>query len=369
MMRILVISNMYPSDQAPTFGIFVKNQVEALMNKGNQVDVAAITNPNMGRKNVMKKYSSWILGTFRRLLSGGKSYDVIHAHYAFPSGVLARWFYKRFGTPYVVTCHGGDLNKMAKKGRFFHNQTQQILQDAAHVIVVGHDLEQQVTEDFHISSEKVSVFSMGVDRSVFYPRPKREVRATLEVPPDEKHLLFVGNMIEEKGIGDLIEALPHVKQRFPSMRLHVVGPAKQEAYVDGLKQRIQVLGLKEQVHFHGPKSQTVVAEWMAAADVFILPSHIEGFGLVAVEAMACETAVVGTNTGGLAHLLTDGAGALTEPHQPESLAENILDVLENDDKRGAMIEKAAERVDANDADQMTENVLAIYEAAQQRNGK
>ncbi|MDQ0298194.1 glycosyltransferase involved in cell wall biosynthesis [Salibacterium salarium] len=363
-MRILVISNMYPSNQAPTFGIFVKNQVEALMNKGNQVDVAAITNPNMGKKNVAKKYSSWIYSTFRRLVSAGKSYDVVHAHYAFPSGLLARWFHKRFGTPYIVTCHGGDLNKMAKKGRFFHNQTKKILKDAAHVIVVGHDLEKQVMDDFQIPSDKVSVFSMGVDRKVFYPRPMTDIHKKWDISPYEKHLLFVGNIIEEKGIGDLIEALPKVKQRFPTMRLHVVGPAKQESYLETLKERLQTLGLSEQVDFHGPKSQNEVAEWMAAADVFILPSHIEGFGLVALEAMACHTAVVGTKTGGLAHLLDDGAGVLTEPQQPDSLADNIVYVLNHDDERKQLVEKAQEKVDENDADKMTDKVLAIYEDAQ-----
>ncbi|SFL84957.1 glycosyltransferase [Salibacterium qingdaonense] len=366
-MRILVISNMYPSDSAPTFGIFVKNQVEALMNKGNQVDVAAVTNPEAGRKNALKKYSSWMWSTFRRLRASGQDVDVIHAHYAFPSGVPARMMAKRYDIPYVVTCHGGDLNKMAKKGRFIRNQTKRILQDAAHVIVVGEDLLQQVVDDFDVPEDKVSMFSMGVDSRVFYPRPQMDMQEVLELSPYEKHILYVGNVIEEKGIEDLVEAFPKVKYELPNARLHVIGPARQEDYLQKLKDRLTELEAEEAVTFHGAKTQQEVAEWMAASDLFVLPSHTEGFGLVAVEAMACGTPVVGTNTGGLGRVLSGGAGAVTEPKHPVSLAEQMAHVLEDRHKRTEMIEKGYEKAAANDAEAITDQVLEIYRQAQQRN--
>ncbi|MFB4165193.1 glycosyltransferase family 4 protein [Alteribacillus sp. JSM 102045] len=368
-MRILVISNMYPSHEAPTFGIFVKNQVKALSKQGNQVGVAAINNPKMGKKNVLKKYSAWLLGTARRLAFGGKAYDVVHAHYAFPSGLLARWFRRRYGTPYVVTCHGGDLNKMARKGAFFRKQTERILHDAAHVIVVGRDLEQQVIHDFNVPKDRVSVFSMGVDRAVFYPRPKEEIQKLLKLSQDKKHLLYVGNIIEEKGIGDLIEAAASLRENVPEAVLHVVGQPKQEEYFEKLKQRIGELNLTEHVNFHGPKSQTEVADWMSAADVFVLPSHTEGFGLVAVEAMACETPVVGTDTGGLTHLLADDAGAIAEPQNPASLAEKMQQVLEEESYKKQLVENGKQQAEANDAEQITAKVINIYQEAQQRQGE
>ncbi|SFQ24160.1 glycosyltransferase [Salibacterium halotolerans] len=368
-MRILVISNMYPSDAAPSFGIFVKNQVEALMNKGNQVDVAAVTNPEAGKKSALKKYSKWMWSTFRRLRATGRNVDVIHAHYAFPSGVPARMMAKRYGIPYVVTCHGGDLNKMAQKGRFFRKQTKRILQDAAHVIVVGEDLLQQMLDDFDVPEDRVSMLSMGVDRRVFHPRPQMDVQEMLELSPYEKHILYVGNVIEEKGIGDLLEAFPKVKYELPNARLHVIGPARQEDYLQKLKDRLAELEVEEAVTFHGARSQQEVAEWMAASDLFVLPSHTEGFGLVAVEAMACGTPVVGTNTGGLGRVLSDGAGAVTEPKHPVSLAEQMAHVLEDRYKRAEMIEKGYEKAAANDAEAVTDQVLEIYWKAQQRTEK
>ncbi|MFB5661025.1 glycosyltransferase family 4 protein [Alteribacillus sp. HJP-4] len=368
-MRVLVISNMYPSTTAPTFGIFVKNQVEALGKRGLHLDVAAVTNPNMGKRNVMEKYSKWMFHTCRRFLSKESSYDIIHAHYAFPSGMLARWFKKRYGIPYVVTSHGGDLNKMARKSPFFFKQTKKILQDAAHVIVVGYDLEQQVLHDFEVPPEKLSVFSMGVNRDVFYPHDTQLVREKLGVNSEHKHLLYVGNILPEKGSTDLIEGFAKVKEDMPETKLHIVGQPKQQSYYDKLTKRIETLGLTEDVHFHGSRPQAEVAEWMSAADVFVLPSHIEGFGLVAVEAMACATPVVGTDTGGLSHLLAEDAGALAMPKQPETLAASVMRVLKDDVYRKRLLENAKKRVEENDAEEITDRVLSIYEKAIQKGTK
>ncbi|SDH18839.1 Glycosyltransferase involved in cell wall bisynthesis [Alteribacillus persepolensis] len=367
-MRILVISNMYPSHEAPTFGIFVKNQVEALVKQGNHVDVAAITNPKMGKKNVLHKYSTWLLQAGRGLLARKSSYDIVHAHYAFPSGMMARWFKRRFNIPYVVTCHGGDLNKMAKKGRFFRKQTERILQEASHVIAVGRDLEEQVIHDFHVPKDKVSVFSMGVDQNVFHPRGS-SVRSQLELSDNQKHVLYVGNIIEEKGIADLVEALALLRQHVPEVILHVVGQPKQAEYFASLTRRIETLQLSGHIHFHGAKPQSEVADWMSAADVFVLPSHTEGFGLVAVEAMACATPVVGTEVGGLTHLLSDGAGVAAEPKNPSSLADSIEQVLSNDVLRQRLIKAGQQKAAANDAEQITKNVLSIYKQAQQKQGE
>ncbi|WP_240374368.1 glycosyltransferase family 4 protein [Bacillus piscicola] len=368
-MRILVISNMFPTKEVPAFGIFVKNQVDALAKHGHDVQVAAIKNAKMGKVNVLKKYSMWMLGALRRLLQKKSPYDIVHAHYAFPSGLIARWFKKRFGIPYVVTCHGGDLNKMAKKGAFFRKQTTRILEDAAHVIVVGHDLEKQVIHDYHIPPEKVSVISMGVDRSVFYERSKTETREHLTLSPDSKHLLFVGNLIKEKGIGDLIEAFVRLQKDVPEAVLHVVGQPKQEGYYNELRQRVHDLQAEDAVHFHGAKPQKEVAEWMSAVDVFVLPSHIEGFGLVAVEAMACGTPVVGTDTGGLSHLLKNDAGVLAEPQSPPSLAQALKHVLEDERLYGRLIQNGRKQAELHDSESTTKKVIRIYEEAQQRNGE
>ena len=106
--RVLVITNMYPTSEHKSFGIFVKNQVDALKKRQVHVDVIAVTNPKSGKVNVIKKYSAWFIKTILNLVTKGKTYDVIHAHYVFPSGFLGLLFKKLFGIRLVVTAHGGD---------------------------------------------------------------------------------------------------------------------------------------------------------------------------------------------------------------------------------------------------------------------
>ncbi|WP_252312084.1 glycosyltransferase [Sinobaca sp. H24] len=118
-MRILIISNMFLRAGIPNFRyIFVKNQAKELSGLGHTADVISNNNPKMGKKELLKKYSAWMLQFVRPYVKKSGSYDVIHAHYAFPSGAIARLMAKRLNIPYVVTCHGGDLNKMANINSF-----------------------------------------------------------------------------------------------------------------------------------------------------------------------------------------------------------------------------------------------------------
>ncbi|MDA3130929.1 glycosyltransferase [Aliibacillus thermotolerans] len=366
-MRILMLSNMYPTEKAPSFGIFVKNQVEALMNENQVVDVLAITNPEAGKKNVMKKYSTWFLQGLKLLIAKGKRYDIVHAHYAFPSGLPARLLKRRFKTPYIVTCHGGDLNKMAKIGPFFYQQTQRILVEADHVIAVGQDLAAQIIDNYRIPKEKVTILSMGVDRSIFFERPKEEARKHLRLPTDCNHFLYVGNLIEEKGLLDLVEAYALYREKDPTAQLHIVGPKNQAVFFQRLQQKIASLRVEDGIFFHGAKPQTEVAQWMNAADVFVLPSHTEGFGLVAVEAMACGTPVIGTNVGGLRYLLADQAGEIVPVSQPEPLSQALEKVITDQDYRKSLIEVGRKRAETHDKAVITKKVIDIYQEALRQN--
>ena len=135
MMRIAVFSNMYPSKEHPTFGIFVKNQVELLRTANVDVDVIAIDNPRKGKRTTIKKYATWFFRSFVYLMKNRKKVTLTHAHYAFPTGLLSLMGKKLFGIPYVVTVHGGDIDKMAAKSTRIANLTQSILTQAETVIV------------------------------------------------------------------------------------------------------------------------------------------------------------------------------------------------------------------------------------------
>lgn len=356
--RVLVISNMYPSPQSPTYGIFVKNQVEALKQKGLDIDIAVNRDNRGGKGNLLKKYGSWLIRTMSKLASGRK-YDVVHAHYIFPSGLPALLFKKLFHTKLVVTSHGGDLDQMAKKNKWIRKMTRYILHEADHVIVVGEGLKQEVVEGFGLAESNVSVINMGVNRTVFAPIDKGKAKQELNLTPERHHLLFVGNLIEAKGLKELVKVFQNLNGNRGDLELHIIGSKKSDRFLQELKQTIAAEH-KDHIHFHGTKDQATVGKWMAAGDVFVLPSYIEGFGLVALEAMSCHTPVVASDVGGLSYLLKDDTGVLVQPKDTDSLERGIQRVLNDHDLRKRMVEKGEQLAKDNDEELLLEQVKKIY---------
>ncbi|WP_432357383.1 glycosyltransferase [Sporosarcina sp. UB5] len=357
MRRIAVFSNMYPSEKHPTFGIFVKNQVELLRSKGIQVDLIAIDEPGKGKAATLKKYLTWFLKSIGFLVRHKKQLSLTHAHYAFPTGIISLIGKKLFGIPYVVTVHGGDIDKMAAKSARIAGYTRNVLQQADAVITVGERLKQDVIGKFGVKEEHVHVMSMGVDTDIFKPMRKEEARKQLDILPTEKLLVFVGNMIEAKGVLDLVDAFTIVHKDHPDAALHLIGSSKDERFMETLANRL--LSKDVRITHQEPLPQKEVAQWIAAADVFVLPSHHEGFGLVALEAMAVGTTVVGSDVGGLSFLLDNDAGILVEPKNPESLATGLKQALEEPVETRRTI--AAEKVAGHTYDVIAERLTAIYD--------
>ncbi|MEO2077645.1 MAG: glycosyltransferase [Bacillus sp. (in: firmicutes)] len=364
--KVTVISNMYPSKEHKSWGIFVKNQVEALRIRGLKVEVIAIDNPNKGKLNLIKKYGKWFLTFAFHLLFKGSRTSVVHAHYVFPSGWLAKWYKKWFGARMIVTAHGGDIDKMVKKNQRIYHMTKSILTEADEVIAVGEELYATLVKDFGVPKEKLSLINMGVNLDVFHPLDKAEARKRCGVKDNETPLLFVGNIIEQKGLNELVEAFASLKEENPDYALYIIGSNKDQNYFQKLQQRITQLGITESVHFLGTKNQAEVACWMAAAEVFILPSYIEGFGLVAVEAMACGTPVVGTNVGGLKYLLDHGNGVLVKVKDAVSLKLGIESILKSKEAKEKLVQNGLEKAKENDQNIMTERVINLYQLQKEK---
>ncbi len=327
MNKVVVFSNMYPSTEHPTYGIFVKNQVEQLKTAGVDVKVIAIHDPGKGKIEKITKYLSWGMRSFLYAMKNKKDIRITHAHYAFPTGMVSLFIKKLYKIPYVVTIHGGDLDKMAKKSARIRRFTKSVLKEAATVITVGEKLRSDVINDYGIESQKVEVMSMGVDTNVFKPMGQEEVRLLLDVPLNERVLLFVGNVIEAKGVIELVGAFEQLEETHNDLLLYIVGSQKDQRFTSEVKEKV---GDNSTIHFKEPVSQTELAKWMSAADILILPSYHEGFGLVALEALAAGAKVVATNVGGLPYLLKDGAGILVEPGNAQALAIGLEEALTNE---------------------------------------
>jgi teichuronic acid biosynthesis glycosyltransferase TuaC len=350
---------MYPSKEHLSFGIFVKNQVDSLRKHQIDVLVAANDNPATGKKNTLSKYSKWAKDVLSKGFKHKKDISITHAHYVFPSGVFSLMMKKMFGIPYIVTAHGGDIERMAKKSTKIRNWTAKILQESSAVIAVGPVLADQIEKDYGIPREKIHICSMGVNRQIFKPGNKREVRSELGIEEDTFTYLFVGNVIKQKGVEELLLAFKRVKEESnKKVQLIIIGSQRDQNFIESVKPHID-----KDVRMIEPLEQPKLVKWFQASDVFVLPSHLEGFGLVALEAIATHTPVIASNVGGLPSLLGNGAGHLVEPKNPNALAEEMLKALGTSEDVYFNEQAANEILHIHDAEEITKRVIGLYESA------
>jgi glycosyltransferase involved in cell wall biosynthesis len=314
-LRILLLSNMWPSDADPTFGTFVSRHVAALREAGAVVTVVANERRRSGAAANLRKYVSLLRRSSRA--AGRGEYDLVCGHFLYPTAAITRVAARRAGLPYVLVAHGTDVRSLGRRDPIAW-ASRRALEGAALVVTVSQDLGRRVRGDLQIPpSVPLEVVNMGVDAELFQPDPT--ARGRRAVPDSERLVLFVGNLIPDKGVDVLLTAFDRLHGRSLVDRLVVVGSGPSEESL-----RAQAQG---PVTFLGAVAHGELPSWMAAADVLVLPSRREGLGLVLLEAMACGTPCVASRVGGIPEILGERCGALVPPEDPEHLAEAIAQVL------------------------------------------
>jgi teichuronic acid biosynthesis glycosyltransferase TuaC len=249
-------------------------------------------------------------------------FDLIHAHFGYPDGVVAERLGRELGVPVVVTEHAPWHPWMDR----FDGVRKQTLKSAtgfARHVAVSRAVADSI-RSFTGEAHAVDVIPVGVDEHVFQLGPASA--------RDPNKVLFVGNPRAVKGIDVLLEAMVIVVAQRPHTHLVLVGGA---LYRDGarqlheLKVRVAESPLRDRVEFTGPLPPASVARHMAESALLVLPSRLESFGAVLIEAMACGTPVVGTYSGGPEDIVTAETGHLVPIDDPASFAAAMLDVLDN----------------------------------------
>jgi len=181
----------------------------------------------------------------------------------------------------------------------------------------------------------------GADTRVFHPRPRDEARRRLGLPVEERIITFVGVLTPRKGIDTLIESMGILGLGGDAPLLVIAGIGELR---DELETRARALGIADRIRFVGKVAHDEVAWWMAAGDVFCLPSLSEGLPTVVCEAMACGRAVVATAVDGTPEIVADGeTGLLVPPRDAERLAAALARVLGDDGMRARFEQEALSR--------------------------
>ena len=248
--------------------------------------------------------------------------DVIHGQHVWALPSLAA----EVGVPMVITAHGTDLMGYDKWPELRHF-ADTAMEACEKVICISADNEKLVREVFPQYADKIVRMRNGYNPDIFYPRvlDREEVLGRFGIDyKGENLILFAGKMTRFKGIDILLDAAATYEEERPNAMTVLAGDGEERA---NLEAQAEELGLKR-VHFIGNISQDQLADLYCVADIDLVPSRREPFGLVAVEAMACGTPVVAANEGGLPDFVNDSVGMLVEPENPADLARGIVETLD-----------------------------------------
>jgi D-inositol-3-phosphate glycosyltransferase len=272
----------------------------------------------------------------------GARYDLIHAHY-WLSGRLATLFQDHWRLPVVAMFHtlAQMKNRVAQDAAELEQQIRVDIERrtmaAADRVIAATEVDRaQMLAAYGANPRTVAIVPGGVDLGLFRPGSRARARRTLGLG-DERVLLFVGRIQRLKGIDLLIRAAAELAEDGPPLRVLVVGGtapglhgrvSEEEREIARLRALAAQLGLEDVVQFVGAVEQHRLPLYYRAADVTVMPSTYESFGLVAVESLACGTPVVASRVGGLPTIVRDGENGLLVPwRHPRLFADKIRAIL------------------------------------------
>ena len=311
-------------------------------------------------------------------------YDVIHSHY-WMSGIAAGILKDAWGIPIVHMFHtlGAMKNRIARsdeerEGPYRVDGEKQVLSRADRLIVATPAEKSQLQFLYQADVAKMVIIPPGVDTEHFYPIPKDEARDYIGVSGDDCMALFVGRIEPLKGIDTLMKAVSVMGMYDAENPFYVaiIGGDPNVAREDMTEEMARLqnlcdeLCLGQMALFLGKRAQDTLPYYYSAAEVLLMPSHYESFGMVALEAMACGTTVIASQVGGLAYLVKDGETGYHVPFDsPDVLSEKLGALLGDFQLRKKMGEQAAIHAKGYDWEVVAGRIIDVYRELQERQGE
>jgi N-acetyl-alpha-D-glucosaminyl L-malate synthase BshA len=282
-----------------------------------------------------------------------ESLDLLHVHYAIPHSVsafLARSMAAPRRLPFITTLHGTDIT-LVGNDRSFLPITKFSIEQSDGVTAISHYLKQRTLEEFDIK-HPIEVIPNFVNCDLYTRKDDADLRAEW-APGGEPILMHLSNFRPVKRLTDVIEIFALVREKMHA-KLVLIGDGPDRGAAEYIVRKKKLV---RDVHFLGKQDR--VYRYLSQADLFLLPSDMESFGLAALEAMACEVPVVASNVGGVPEVIEHGAdGYLHEPRDVQGAAGYALEILSRQDRGRAMGQTA--RINARKK-YCANDVIPLYE--------
>lgn len=353
-MRVLLLTESFPTRAHPGRGIFLAEQARALSHshvvdvlfpqpffpgvpsrwlepRARQVDVAGDRMTLDGPKPLrpryfylprMRRVRARALGSLAaRELAGAKPrYDLIHAHWLSPPGLAAVRAARMAGIPAVVTAHAGDVYRDLENPRF-RRLAEEVVRLASVVIAVAEYFRDPLL-GLGLDPERLEIIPNGVDTSIFHPMDQAEARRSLGLPLAGPLYLYIGNLVPAKGVTDLVEAFFSHAPAEAHLVLAGTGPLAEVLRIRAQRSRGRMV-------VRGLQAHAAVARYLAAADAFLLPSYGEGNPVTVLESLCVGRPVIGSSIPALQSLIQDGRnGFLVAPGDRARLGQAMCQLPE-----------------------------------------
>ncbi len=385
-MKILLV-NHFPLEGSGS-GVYTKNIAMQLLNMGHQVRVIVVdiekhnnynfpvhtifyykfpcftTHPksnnkfyNLSRQEMndyLKKFISAISDEVRNFKP-----DLIHCQHLW----VAPYAALQCNVPYIITAHGTDIKGYKKDKRYRHIALKAAL-NAKKIVTISKQVNSDVKKYYYLDDDRLKLILNGFDEKIFYPRNLDKNKILKQIIPGlnrkPKNIIsFVGKLTSFKGVDILIKAAKIYENQLPDVITLITGDGELR---DRLELMVNKLKLNS-VHFIGNMPQQRVANIYNIADISVVPSRVEPFGLVALEALACGTPVVASRAGGLTDFINEEVGRLFEMNNYHQLAQKIIESINNNDKEKKGEYAAQYAINKFSWNHVIKELIEVYEDA------
>jgi D-inositol-3-phosphate glycosyltransferase len=350
-------------------------EVEEILPGHRLIQVQAGPCAPVPKEDLPRFLPAFLGSVLRRQRHDGSDYDVVHSHY-WLSGWVGRSAKEIWGVPLVASFHtlGKVKNFSLARGEGPESGArltgeERVIEQADRILSATPAEAQHLVALYGADPGRIRIVPPGVDHSVFFPREPREAKERLHLS-GARIVLFVGRIQPHKGPDVAILSLAEAVSRDPVGTRDVVlavvgGPSGRSAAdrdeVSRLMDLAAASGVGDHVMFFPPQPQMRLADFYSAAEVVLVPSRTESFGLVALEAQACGTPVVAASTGGLRYVVEDGeTGFLVSGWDPADYADRLLTLLDDPTTRARMGEAAVLRALRFSWDATASDILSVY---------